>query len=102
MMKVQPVEEMIFDSNSSESYKNPFRHETELKWIKTFQKPLPLRFKTTYITRAIFLKCQILKYFLFWIVGNVQLDIVVIEKTVILKVDIKPKLFGHYKAVFLT
>ena len=41
---LQPVEEMIFDSNSTERYKNIFRHETELKWIKLLQKPFPLGF----------------------------------------------------------
>ena len=41
---LQPVEEMVFDSNSAERYKNIFRHETELKWIKLLQTPFPLRF----------------------------------------------------------
>ena len=41
---LQPVEEMIFDSNSTERYKNIFRHETELKWIKLSQTPFPLGF----------------------------------------------------------
>ena len=41
---LQPVEEMIFDSNSTERYKNIFRHETELKWIKLLQTPFPLGF----------------------------------------------------------
>ena len=41
---LQPVEEMIFDSNSTEIYKNIFRHETELKWIKLLQTPIPLGF----------------------------------------------------------
>ena len=41
---LQPVEEMIFDSNSTETYKNIFRHETELKWIKLLQTPFPLGF----------------------------------------------------------
>ena len=41
---LQPVEEMIFDSNSTERYKNIFRHETELKWIKSFQTHFPLGF----------------------------------------------------------
>ena len=41
---LQPVEEMIFDSNSTERYKNIFRHETELKWIKLLQTPFPLDF----------------------------------------------------------
>ena len=41
---LQPVEEMIFDSNSTEKYKNIFRHETELKWIKLLQTPFPLGF----------------------------------------------------------
>ena len=31
---LQPVEVIIFDSNSTERYKNICRHETELKWIK--------------------------------------------------------------------
>ena len=41
---LQPVEEMIFDSNSTERYKNIFRHETELKWIKLLKAPFPLGF----------------------------------------------------------
>ena len=41
---VQPVEEMIFNSNSTERYKNIFRHETELKWIKSLKTPFPLGF----------------------------------------------------------
>ena len=41
---LQPVEEMIFDSNSTERYKNIFRHETELKWIKLLQTSFPLGF----------------------------------------------------------
>ena len=41
---VQPVEEMIFNSNSTERYENIFRHETELKWIKPLQTPFPLGF----------------------------------------------------------
>ena len=41
---LQPVEEMIFDSNSTERYKNIFRHETELKLIKLLQTPFPLGF----------------------------------------------------------
>ena len=41
---LQPVEEMIFDSNSTERFKNIFRHETELKWIKLLQTPFPLGF----------------------------------------------------------
>ena len=41
---LQPVEEMIFNSNSTERYKNIFRHETELKWIKLLQTPCPLGF----------------------------------------------------------
>ena len=41
---LQPVEEMIFDSNSTVRYKNIFRHETELKWIKILQTPFPLGF----------------------------------------------------------
>ena len=41
---LQPVEEMIFDSNSTERYTNISRHETELKWIKLLQIPFPLGF----------------------------------------------------------
>ena len=41
---VQPVEEMIFDSTSTQRYKNIFRHETELKWIKSFKTPFHLGF----------------------------------------------------------
>ena len=41
---LHPVEEMMFDSNSTERYKNIFRHETELKWIKLLQTPFPLGF----------------------------------------------------------
>ena len=41
---VQPVEEMILNSNSAEIYKNIFRHETKLKWIESLQTPFPLGF----------------------------------------------------------
>ena len=41
---LQPVEEMIFNSNSTERYKNIFRDETELKWIKSLQTYFPLGF----------------------------------------------------------
>ena len=44
MISRQPVEEMIYNSNSTERYKNIFRHETELKWIKSLQTPFPLGF----------------------------------------------------------
>ena len=35
---------MIFDSTSTERYKNIFRHGAELKWIKLLQTPFPLGF----------------------------------------------------------
>ena len=37
---------MIFNSNSNstESYKNIFRHDTELKWIQSLQTPFTLGF----------------------------------------------------------
>ena len=35
---------MIFDFNSTERYKNIFRHETELRWIKLLQTPFLLGF----------------------------------------------------------
>ena len=35
---------MIFNSNSTEKYKTIFRHETELKWIKSLQTPFPSGF----------------------------------------------------------
>ena len=41
---VQPAEEMIFNSNSTERYKNIFRHDTEFKWIKSLQTPFPSGF----------------------------------------------------------
>ena len=41
---VQPVKEMIFNSNPTERYKNIFRHENELKWIKTLQTLFPIVF----------------------------------------------------------
>ena len=44
---LQPVEEMIFNSNSTERYKNIFRHETEFKWIKLLQTPFSLGFNDT-------------------------------------------------------
>ena len=43
-MIVQPVEVMIFNSYSTERYKNILRHETELKWIKLLQTPFLLGF----------------------------------------------------------
>ena len=44
---IQPVEEMIFNSNSSKRYKFIFRHEIELKWIKSLRTPFPLGFNDT-------------------------------------------------------
>ena len=41
---LQPVEEMIFNSNSTERNKNIFRQDTKLKWIKSLQTPFPLGF----------------------------------------------------------
>ena len=41
---VQPAEEIIFNSNSTERYKNIFRHETGLKWIKALRTPFPSGF----------------------------------------------------------
>ena len=44
---VQLVEEMIFYSDSTERYKNTFRDEIELKWIKSLQTSFPLGFNDT-------------------------------------------------------
>ena len=74
---LQPVEEMIFDSNSTERYKNIFRHETELKWIKLLQTPFPLGFNDNIYHQGTFLKCLISMYFLFWIFVGVIGDPVV-------------------------
>ena len=41
---VQPVENIIHKSNSTERFKNVLRHELELKWIKRLQAPFPLGF----------------------------------------------------------
>ena len=38
---------MIFNSNSTERYKNIFRHETELICTKALQTPFPLGFNDT-------------------------------------------------------
>ena len=80
---LQPIEEMIFNSNSTERYKNILRHETELKWIKSLQTPFPLGLTIIYITKETFLKCLILMYFLFWIFVGVMGDPVVNVKMVI-------------------
>ena len=41
---LQPDEEMILNSNSTERYKTIFRHEIEFKWLKSLQTPFPLGF----------------------------------------------------------
>ena len=41
---LQPVEEMILILILLKDIKNIFRHETEHKWIKSFQTPFPLGF----------------------------------------------------------
>ena len=43
-VKVQPVEKILYDENSSVRFKNIKRFETELKWIKLLQTPFPLGF----------------------------------------------------------
>ena len=43
-VKVQPVEKISYDENSSVIFKNIKRFETELKWIKLLQTPFPLGF----------------------------------------------------------
>ena len=43
-VKVQPVEKISYDENSSVRLKNIKRFETELKWIKLLQTPFPLGF----------------------------------------------------------
>ena len=43
-VKVQPVEKISYDENSSVRFKNIKRFETELKWIKLLQTPFPLGF----------------------------------------------------------
>ena len=44
---LQPVEEMIFDSYSTERYKNIIRHETKLKWTKLLKTSFHLGFNDT-------------------------------------------------------
>lgn len=39
---IQPVEQLIYDSNTTSSYKIKARHLAELKWIKYLQTPFPL------------------------------------------------------------
>ena len=41
---VQPGENLIYDKNSSSSFKIYKKYETELKWIKLLQTPFPLDF----------------------------------------------------------
>ena len=41
---VQPVEKISYDENSSVRFKSIKRFETELKWIKLLQTPIPLGF----------------------------------------------------------
>ena len=41
---VQPVEKILYETNSSVRFKNIKRFETELKWIKLLQTPFSLRF----------------------------------------------------------
>ena len=87
---VQPVEEMIFDSTSTQRYKNIFRHETELKWIKSFNTPFRLGFNDNIYHE-----------------GKIQLIFSLLDvckpnkrsrgkrKNGNLKLSIKTKLFGH-------
>ena len=69
---IQPVEKMIYDPNSSTRLKNIKRHETEFKWIKFFNHLFLKALMIVYTMKATFLKCQILMFFLFWNVKNVE------------------------------
>ena len=80
---VQPVEEMIFNSNSTERYKNIFRHETELKWIKSLQTPFPLGFNDNIYHEGIISKMPDFDVFSLLIFVSVIGDPVVNVKMVI-------------------
>jgi hypothetical protein len=41
-VSIQPVEQIIYDSDASASFKVKFRHLAELKWIKSLQTPFLL------------------------------------------------------------
>ena len=74
---IQPVEKIIYDPNSSSRLKDIKRHETELIWIKFLQSPFPLGLMIIYTMKVIFLKWQILMFFLFWNVKDVKVDVMV-------------------------
>ena len=77
---VQPVEEITYGANSTSRFKIIKRHETELKWIKFLQTPIPWDLMTIYIMKVIFLKCQISMSSLCWNFANVQLDHMELKK----------------------
>ena len=74
---VQQVEKLTYDTNSSSRFKTIKRHVTELKWINLLQIPFPLGFNDIFTTNVVFLKCQILTYFLSCKFENVNLDLMV-------------------------
>ena len=74
----QPVEKIIFDPNSSTSLKNIKRHETELKLIKFLQSPFPLGLNDNISHEGNISKMPDFDvFFLFWIVKNVKVDLMV-------------------------
>ena len=86
-VKVQPVEKISYDENSSVRFKNIKRFETELKWIKLLQTPFPLGFNATFTMKAIFPKCPILMYLHFQSLVNVNLGLMVYGKRVMTNVN---------------
>ena len=82
-VKVQPVEKISYDENSSVRFKNIKRFETELKWIKLLQTPFPLGFNDN-----IYHEGNISKMYLhFQSLVNVNLDLMVYGKGVMTNVN---------------
>ena len=94
---LQPIEEMSFNSNSTERYKNNFRYETELKWIKSLQTPFPLGFNENIYHQGNISKMPDFDVFSLLDILRRIGDPVVNVKMVIRNVSTRTKLFGHLK-----
>ena len=81
---IQPVENIIYDPNSSTRLKNIKRHETELKWINFLPSPFPLGFYDIIYHEGNISKMAYFDVFLFWNVENVKVDLMVNEKRAVL------------------
>ena len=89
-VKVQPVEKISYDENSSVRFKNIKRFETELKWIKLLQTPFPLGFNDNIYHEGNISKMpdfDVQLYLHFRTLVNVNLDLMVYGKGVMTNVN---------------